>query len=401
MKAVNIFTISKPKRISSFGIINKIKKSTGEPSVGHAGTLDPLAEGVLVVGLGREATKKLSQIVEKEKEYIAGIKLGLSSSTDDSEGRKNKTPNVRPITLKEINSVVKNFIGTISQVPPAYSAIRLGGERAYKLARSGRPVELKSRPVEIKSLKILKYKWPDLKIKVVTGPGVYIRSLARDIGTSLSTGAYMSSLKRTRVGNFKINQAISLEALAKKYLAQRIDILKKGGVGIIPTDTIYGLVGRAWDKKAVGRIYKIRKRNPDKPFIILISSLADLKKFGVKIDQPTEKIIKKYWPGPVSIILNCDKKLSYLHRGTDSLAFRWPNNSWLMALLKKTGPLVAPSANPEGQEPALTIKQAKRYFSNNVDFYIDQGKVVSQLSALIKVVSGRITVLRPGALNMK
>lgn len=397
---MNIFTVYKPKGPTSFDIIAKIKKVTGEQKVGHAGTLDPLAEGVLVVALGREATKNLSQIVKKEKEYIADIKLGLSSSTDDEEGVKRITQNVKRITLNRIEKVLEKFVGQIKQVPPVYSAIKVNGQRAYKLARAGKVVELQSRPVEIKSLKILKYKFPNLKIKVVCGPGVYIRSLARDIGKSLSVTAYMSDLKRTRIGQFKISNAMSIDDIAKRYLAQHIGILKRGGIGIIPTDTIYGLVGLALNKKVVARIYKVRRRSPNKPFIILISSFADLKTFGVKINSKTNKILKKYWPGQVSIILDCDKKLTYLHRGTNSLAFRLPDNDWLKLILQKTGPLVAPSANWEGHNPALTIKQAKRYFSNAVDFYIDHRKLESKPSTLIKIENDKLIVLRNGIVEI-
>lgn len=400
IKSINIFSVYKPKGLTSFQVINQIKKESGEQRVGHAGTLDPLAEGVLVIGLGREATKNLNEIVKKEKEYIADIKLGLSSTTDDEEGQKIASLENHKIPKKEIIKALKNFIGTIDQLPPVYSAIKVKGQRAYKLARAGKSVELKSRPVEIKSLKILKYKFPDLKLKVVCGPGVYIRSLARDLGTSLSTKAYMSGLKRTRVGKFKIDNTVSVEKIIKSYLTERINILKNGGIAVVPTDTIYGLVGQALKNKTVERIYKVRKRSPDKPFIILISSVSDLKKFGVKIDSKIKKILEKYWPGPVSVILDCDKKLDYLHRGTNSLAFRLPNDDWLISILKKTGPLVAPSANLEGQNPALTIKQAKRYFSNNVDFYFDRGKIESEPSTLIKIDSGNIIVLRSGSVKI-
>lgn len=395
-----IFSVYKPKGPTSYDLIAQIKKATGEQKVGHAGTLDPLAEGILVVALGREATKNLSQIVKKEKEYIADIKLGLSSSTDDEEGEKLKTQNAKRKTLNDVKKVLNKFIGTIDQIPPAYSAIKIKGQRSYKLARAGKAVKLKSRPVEIKSLKILKYKFPNLKIKVICGPGVYIRSLARDIGKSLLVTGYMSDLKRTRVGQFKISNAISIDDIAKRYLAEQIGILKKGGIGVIPTDTIYGLVGQALKQKTVAKIYKVRKRNPDKPFIILISSLADLKKFGVKTNSKTNKILKKYWPGQVSIILGCDKKLTHLHRGTNSLAFRLPDNDWLIKLLKKTGPLVAPSANIEGKNPALTIRQAKRYFSNNVDFYFDRGRLEASPSTLIKIALGDLTVLRQGMVKI-
>lgn len=397
----NIFTIYKPKGPTSFDMIAKIKKATGESRVGHAGTLDPLAEGVLVVAVGRDATRQLDTIVQKEKEYIADIKLGVTSETDDEEGKKTETGATQKPSRNEIESVIKKFIGIVDQVPPIYSAIKIKGQRAYKVARKGQDLKLESRKVKIKKIKILKYNYPDLKIKVVTGKGVYIRSLARDIGKELNTGGYMSGLVRTRVGNFRYKKAVSIERVKDIYFSRLVKVLRSGGIGIIPTDTIYGLVGLARNKKTVERIYKVRQRRPDKPLIILTSSIESVKKFGVKLDSKTKKILKKYWPGKISIILSCDKKFEYLHRGTNTLAFRLPDDVDLIKLLKKTGPLVAPSANPEGLSPALTIKQAKKYFSDQVDFYFDQGKTESEPSTLIEVEGDKIVVLRTGAVKTK
>ena len=174
-----------------------------------------------------------------------------------------------------------------------------------------------------------------------------------------------------------------------------LKLLKQDKVGVLPTDTLYGLVGRALDKKSVARIYKVRRRNSKKPLIILISSLANLKLFGIKLGKPQQKFFKKIWPGPVSVILPChSKKFSYLHRNTNSLAFRLPKPKWLRQLLIKTGPLVAPSANLEGRPPAKTIKEAKKYFKNRVDFYLDAGKLAGAPSTLISLKGGKITIIR-------
>lgn len=141
-----------------------------------------------------------------------------------------------------------------------------------------------------------------------------------------------------------------------RITSETVDILKGGGVGVLPTDTIYGLVGSALNPKTVRRIYKIRKRNLKKPLIILISSLRDLAKFDISLGVEDKKLIKRFWPGPVSIIFRCSiKELEYLHRGKKSLAFRLPKDRILCDLIKKTGPLVAPSANPEGS-PSRIIK---------------------------------------------
>ncbi len=157
-------------------------------------------------------------------------------------------------------------------------------------------------------------------------------------------------------------------------------ILNHGGIGVLPTDTIYGLVCSALDKKAIARLYKVRKRNPNKACIILISSIKDLAKFGIKPDKKTLEILNKYWPGKVSIVVN-------------DIAFRLPNNKKLIALLKQTGPLIAPSTNPEGLPPAKTIAEAKAYFSDQVDFYV-AGRTNKKPSRLIKVENGKEVILR-------
>ena len=181
----------------------------------------------------------------------------------------------------------------------------------------------------------------------------------------------------------------------QKVFQEAKEILTKGGVGVLPTDTIYGIVGSALRPKTVERIYKLRKRNPKKPMIILVGLMGDLKRFGVNIDAKTKRILKRFWPGKVSIILPClSKKFSYLHRGTKTLAFRLPAKKSLRALLRKTGPLVAPSANIEGKRPARTIAEAKRYFGNKVDFYVDAGQLADRPSKIIRIENGKVFTLR-------
>lgn len=177
--------------------------------------------------------------------------------------------------------------------------------------------------------------------------------------------------------------------------------LKNGGVGVIPTDTIYGLVGQALNKPTVERIYQLKKRSPQKPFIILISSANDLEKFDISLDKETQKILEKIWPGEVSIILSCpDERFEYLHLGTNSLAFRLPNNKSLTELIKTTGPLVAPSANLEGYPNAKNISEAEKYLGNQVDFYLDGGERISEPSTLIRIVDGKIEILRQGKIRL-
>lgn len=172
-------------------------------------------------------------------------------------------------------------------------------------------------------------------------------------------------------------------------------------VGVMPTDTIYGLCASAFSKKAVLRIYEIKGRRPDKPLIILISSLNDLRRFGIKLNKNQVKIIKRLWPGKVSVVLPCkNKNFNYLTRGTKTLAFRFPGDKKLLKILRKTGPLVAPSANPEGKKPAINIKTAKKYFGTKVDFYIDGGELKSKPSTLVLLKENSIQILRQGAVNI-
>ena len=208
-----ILPIFKPKGPTSFQIIAQIKKITGIKKVGHAGTLDPLAEGVLVVGIGRESTRKLFAELEKEEEYEVLIELGKTSTTDDEEGEKTIWKVSKVPEESEVSEALKQFIGEIWQMPPVYSSVKRGGVRAYEDARKGRKVLLGKRQVLIKEITILDYNWPLLKLNVVTGPGVYIRSLARELGEALKVGGYVKELKRTRVGEFGLKDCLRVETL--------------------------------------------------------------------------------------------------------------------------------------------------------------------------------------------
>lgn len=175
-----------------------------------------------------------------------------------------------------------------------------------------------------------------------------------------------------------------------------IKTLKNGGVCVMPTDTIYGIVGRADKKHTVENIYEIRRRNPERPCIILIGDKKEINKFSISTTKEQDKKINENWPGPVSIILDCnDDSLEYLHRGTKTLAFRLPNNEDLRNLLIETGPLIAPSANPEGYPIAKDCNEALGYFGNAVDYYGDGGIVEGKASKVVKLKNdGSMTVLR-------
>lgn len=206
-----IFAVNKSIGMTSHDVVNIIRKKTGVKRVGHGGTLDPLAEGVLVIAVGRENTKKLDLYVKGEKEYIAEFFLGANSTTDDDEGEKQiVNQNIIP-DISEIEEVIKLFVGKIEQKPPIYSSIKIAGKPAHRRARRGEDVKLNSRTVIINHITIDHYSYPILKLTISCGPGVYIRSLARDIGEKLGIGGYLKSLLRTKVGKFKIENAVKLE----------------------------------------------------------------------------------------------------------------------------------------------------------------------------------------------
>jgi len=177
-----------------------------------------------------------------------------------------------------------------------------------------------------------------------------------------------------------------------------VNILKNGGIVVMPTDTIYGIVGSALNQKTVEKIYQLRKRSLDKPFIVLIGSIQDLEKFRIQLTQIQKEFLEKNWPNPLSVVLPVvDGKWEYLHRGKNSLAFRMPKNNQLLDILKEVGPLVAPSANFEGKKPAENIDEAKEYFGENVDFYIEGSNLSSSPSSLIKLnEDGNFNILRQG-----
>lgn len=184
-----------------------------------------------------------------------------------------------------------------------------------------------------------------------------------------------------------------------KALAEKI---KNGAVGVIPTDTLYGLVCSALNTRSVAKIYVMKKRSPNKPLIILVSSLADISLFDVSLDKKEKKIVDGLWPGPVSVaFVRKIEKFEYLECGTNTIAFRIPADDKLREFLKMTGPLVAPSANTEGGAPASTISEARDYFGDSADFYIDGGTLADAPSTLIKIENGEIKVLRKGAFLIK
>ena len=213
--AEGIFAVYKEAGMTSHDVVDAVRRCTGRKKVGHAGTLDPGATGVLVIGVGRPATRKLGQVAGQEKEYVTRVKLGARSSTDDREGEIEPVSFSQPPSCQQVREALKSFQGHILQKPPAFSAIKIGGRAAYRLARARKPVDLPAREVEAKEVELLAYDWPFVDLRLVTGSGFYVRSLARDLGEMLGTGGYVEELERTRVGSYTKDDAVRLADLAK------------------------------------------------------------------------------------------------------------------------------------------------------------------------------------------
>lgn len=207
-----ILNINKPREITSYGIVARVKRLIGERRVGHAGTLDPLAEGVLPVCFGR-ATRVIEFLAGSHKTYRAGIELGTVTDTYDAGGKIISQRDPSGISQSDLLKALSSFKGTIEQTPPMYSAVKYKGQPLYRLARAGIEIERKSRPAEIYSLELIDWQWPVATIDVVCGKGTYIRSIAHDLGQLLGCGAYLKSLVRLKYGPFDIGDALSLERL--------------------------------------------------------------------------------------------------------------------------------------------------------------------------------------------
>ena len=208
-----VLLINKPLRWTSFDVVRKIRYVTKTKKVGHAGTLDPLATGLLIVCTGK-FTKKINEYMAQEKEYTGTITLGATTPTYDLESEPVNFKPFENITAEQIEQATKSFTGLIHQVPPIHSAIKKEGKRVYELARKGVEVKLEPRPVTVSTFEIVKTALPFIHFRVVCSTGTYIRSLANDFGEKLGCGGYLSSLCRTRIGNFLLSDAMTMEDFA-------------------------------------------------------------------------------------------------------------------------------------------------------------------------------------------
>ena len=205
-----VLLINKPLDWTSFDVVNKLRNKLKIKKIGHAGTLDPLATGLLIICVGKK-TKQIESFMGLEKEYTGTFVIGQTTPSYDLETEVSEPNDISGITESAINKVVQSLTGKIQQLPPLHSAIKIGGKRAYKFARKGKEVELKPREVEVKEFEITAIQLPQLQFRVICSKGTYIRSLARDLGEGLGVGAYLSQLCRTRIGEYKLENALTID----------------------------------------------------------------------------------------------------------------------------------------------------------------------------------------------
>ncbi|MBI1371212.1 MAG: tRNA pseudouridine(55) synthase TruB [Phycisphaera sp.] len=209
-----LLIVDKPLGVTSMDVCRVVRRRAGNCKTGHAGTLDPLATGVLIVCLGN-ATKAVDQLMGQTKVYETTVDLSAFTNTDDAEGEREPVDIAAPPSEADVRAALDDLTGDIQQAPPLYSAIKVNGQRAYKLARQGSDIELPKRPVRIDRIDLLRYDWPMLDLRITCGKGTYIRSLARQIGEALGTGGYLTALRRTAIGEYTIDMATPLDDIAE------------------------------------------------------------------------------------------------------------------------------------------------------------------------------------------
>jgi tRNA pseudouridine55 synthase len=208
-----IIPINKPAGITSHTVVNRLRKFYGIKKIGHAGTLDPFATGVLILLVGRESTKRSDEFMKQYKIYRTKLKLGYISYTYDKDGVIQEYNIQKVPTRSEIENIIASFIGEISQIPPMYSAIKINGQKMYELARKGQTIDIPPRLVNIYNINVLDYAYPYLTLDISCSSGTYIRSLGYDIGMKLDTGAYLEELERRQSGEFHIENCYTLDNL--------------------------------------------------------------------------------------------------------------------------------------------------------------------------------------------
>lgn len=224
-----LLLVDKPAGWTSFDVVNYVRKIVAAAEgkkpknvkVGHCGTLDPFATGLLVLLVGKAYTRRAGELSKLDKTYNLTMRLGETSTTGDPEGEISKASDTIP-TIDELHAALRHFQGKIMQTPPAYSAIKVDGQRAYKLARAGKTVTLEPRQVTISDLALLDYAYPDVRLRADVSSGTYVRTLAEDIGRRLNTGAYTVQLERTRIGNYELDRATPVSELNQPTIEQHL-----------------------------------------------------------------------------------------------------------------------------------------------------------------------------------
>ena len=240
-----LLNVNKPAGCTSFSIVASVRRLSGERRVGHAGTLDPAASGVLPICLG-QATRVAEYLLECPKEYVAGIELGISTDTYDGEGRITGQSPLHDISRAMIEGVLQSFKGTIDQVPPAFSAVKVRGRKSYALARAGHEVILQPRRIQIYHIQIVGFELPYLKLRISCSKGTYIRSLANDLGQLIGCGAHLKDLERTSYGPFEINDAVTPDQLQKAIVEGNIHrLLYPLDCALFGSDRVYLDEGQA------------------------------------------------------------------------------------------------------------------------------------------------------------
>jgi tRNA pseudouridine55 synthase len=221
LNPTGLVVVDKPAGCTSMDVVRRVRRAGRGVKTGHAGTLDPQATGVVICCLG-QATKAIERLMGLTKVYEATIDLSAFTDTDDAEGASEPVAVAEPPDGDQIADTCAAFVGWVDQVPPAHSAVRVGGTRAYELARQGQVVDLPSRAVRIDQLTVRDYAWPRLRVQVTCGKGTYIRSLARDLGRHLGTGGHLAALRRTAVGGYRVDEAWALDELPDRLDASRL-----------------------------------------------------------------------------------------------------------------------------------------------------------------------------------
>lgn len=250
-----LLNLDKPAGMTSRDVVNRVGRLFKKTKIGHAGTLDPLATGVLIVCVGA-ATRLVDRVQEHLKGYRAQLKLGVRSDTDDITGQICPGGDSTHITADELATLLKDFRGEISQVPPSFSAVHVGGRRAYDLARSQQEFELSARTVQVEAITLTSFVGDTAELEIVCGSGTYIRSIIRDLGERLGCGAVMTDLRRTFIGPFRDTEALPLEELSQETLSARLLPLRS----VLSGDVIYSATAAECAALLQGRVLHIETR---------------------------------------------------------------------------------------------------------------------------------------------